>query len=207
MRPQFRLFIAGLLFAGGLFGAAFSQEGDVVINTPAEGLTQQPDATRIDPLDDPNLFRDAAPAATVEGEVEIETVELPPVEYEPYNGATLRALDKITGRSTDIDVGVGRPVVFGSLRVGLKACYQTPPELPPEAAAFLEIDGVQATQADSDAEAETAQAGLNASDEARMFSGWMFASSPGLSALEHPVYDIWVIRCSASSPVSGASGE
>ena len=53
--------------------------------------------------------------------------------------ATLRALDKITGRSTDIDVKVGEPVVFGSLKVELQVCYQTPPEEAPESAAFLKI--------------------------------------------------------------------
>lgn len=57
--------------------------------------------------------------------------------------ATLRALDKITGRSTDIDVKVGEPVVFGSLKVELQVCYQTPPEEAPESAAFLKIASTQ----------------------------------------------------------------
>ena len=116
--------------------------------------------------------------------------------------ATLRALDKITGRSTDIDVKVGEPVVFGSLKVELQVCYQTPPEEAPESAAFLKIASTQPVAV------ETMEAAVDAEDvetvseeNPELFSGWMYASSPGLSALEHPVYDVWVIRCAAPEPV------
>ena len=119
--------------------------------------------------------------------------------------ATLRALDKITGRSTDIDVKVGEPIVFGSLKVELKVCYQTPPEEAPESAAFLKIASTQPVAV------ETMEAALDADDvetvseeNPELFSGWMYASSPGLSALEHPVYDIWVIRCTVPDPVKMA---
>lgn len=115
--------------------------------------------------------------------------------------ATLRALDKITGRSTDIDVKVGEPIVFGSLKVELKACYQRPPDMPPESAAFLSVHSTQAVQVDSMNEAVSLQNIETVGDDNRqLFSGWMWASSPGLSALEHPVYDIWVIRCTAQVP-------
>jgi hypothetical protein len=113
--------------------------------------------------------------------------------------ATLRALDKITGRSTDIVIKVGEPVTYGSLKVELKACFQTPPEEAPESSAFLKITS---THAVSPEQAEVVQASASAEGEAPvLFSGWMYASSPGLSALEHPVYDIWVIRCTAPAPV------
>ncbi|MEM7768064.1 MAG: DUF2155 domain-containing protein [Pseudomonadota bacterium] len=98
--------------------------------------------------------------------------------------ATLRALDKITGRSTDLRIRVGEPVQFGSLEVDLKVCYQTPPEEAPESAAFLQVHSLKAQPT------ETGDI-----ERPRVFSGWMFASSPGLSALEHPVYDVWVIEC------------
>ncbi len=118
------------------------------------------------------------------------------------NQATLRALDKITGRSTDIVVKVGEPVVYGSLRVDLKTCYQAPPEEVPESAAFLRIastlpvavETMEAAVAATDVPASEAETPI-------LFSGWMYASSPGLNALEHPVYDIWVIRCTAPDPV------
>ncbi len=125
--------------------------------------------------------------------------------YAKNDRVTLRALDKITGRSTDIVVKVGEPVVFGTLSIELKACFQTPPEEVPESAAFLRVLSTRPV-ADEQLEAaaggdKVAAATLAASETPVVFSGWMFASSPGLSALEHPVYDIWVIRCTAPAPV------
>ena len=122
--------------------------------------------------------------------------------YVQKDRATLRALDKITGRSTDIEVKVGEPVVFGSLKVELKACYQTPPEEAPESAAFLKIASTQPVAVETMEAAVSAEEVETVSeDNPELFSGWMYASSPGLSALEHPVYDIWVIRCTAPDPV------
>lgn len=141
--------------------------------------------------------------------------------YSQQTTATLRALDKITGRSTDFEIEVGEPVIYGSLRIDLQVCFQTPPEEPPESAAFLKIETADATrmqsmtvprlasevEAGDDADApSTASAlprsGEDADDDGPLFSGWMFASTPGLSALEHPVYDVWVIRCTDVAPVS-----
>jgi|GEM_PF-317131 len=158
------------------------------------------------PADTPGARQDAATAPTEDTpaydelgnliEDEVEAIEY---SYDQYQLATLRALDKITGRSVDIRVKADEPIVFGSLNIEMKTCYQTPPELPPESAAFLSIKSTQAVRV------ENMQEGVDASkvstvseDNPRLFSGWMFASSPGLSALEHPVYDVWVIRCNAS---------
>jgi hypothetical protein len=127
--------------------------------------------------------------------------------------ATLRALDKITGRSTDIVVKVGEPVVFGSLSIELQTCFQASPEEIPESAAFLRVSSMRPVAAEQfqdpsekkgkrkDKEKAKAEAEAAASGTPVIFSGWMYASSPGLSALEHPVYDIWVIRCTAPAPV------
>ncbi|MFN4185935.1 MAG: DUF2155 domain-containing protein [Hyphomonas sp.] len=118
------------------------------------------------------------------------------------NQATLRALDKITGRSTDIVVKVGEPVVYGSLRVELKTCYQAPPEEVPESAAFLRIASTQPVAVETmEAAVAAKDVPPSATENPILFSGWMYASSPGLNALEHPVYDIWVIRCTAPDPV------
>lgn len=148
--------------------------------------------------------------------------------YVKLQTATLRALDKITGRSTDFEIKVGEPVIYGSLKIDLSVCYQTPPEEPPESVAFLkiettqairmrsmavprlasEVEGVDDSEIDAEAIAQNDEAEprgddeQEAADEELLFSGWMFASSPGLSALEHPVYDVWVIRCTDRSPVS-----
>ena len=122
---------------------------------------------------------------------------------EPRSGVTLRALDKITGNSTDLNARVGQTLKFGRLSVTVRACYQAPPEDTPESAAFLEIHALAA-------ESQRVSAAAKAGKEQRgpkpigpdglLFSGWMFASSPGLSALEHPTYDVWVISCSTSAP-------
>lgn len=126
--------------------------------------------------------------------------------YKRYDTALLRALDKVTGRSTDFEMQAGTPKIFGSLRVDLQACFQRPPEEPPESAAFLKITTASTKQVETMAVPRTLteeEMSMSTSADAEVrFSGWMFASSPGLSALEHPVYDIWVIACSTAVPAS-----
>lgn len=94
--------------------------------------------------------------------------------------AVLQALDKILGRTSTLQVPVGKSIGFGTLEVAVRACRNRPPEEPPDAIAFLEIDDQPVGE-----------------PRRRVFSGWMFASSPAVSALEHPVYDIWVKACGA----------
>jgi hypothetical protein len=105
--------------------------------------------------------------------------DVPSIE-EPV--AVLRALDKITARVEQIDVPIDHPLNFGTLIVTVRTCRVTPPEATPEAAAFLEISELKPGQKDTP-----------------VFRGWMFASSPALSAMEHPVYDIWVTGCKTTS--------
>lgn len=135
---------------------------------------------------------------------EEEIVETRPRTYQQYETVILRALDKITGRSTDFEMLVGEPKVYGSLRIDLQTCYQTPPEEPPESAAFVKITSATSKQVQTMAEprdlTEEEMTVSESEDADVRFSGWMFASSPGLSALEHPVYDIWVIACSEVDP-------
>ena len=181
---------------------------------PAETVTPPPEPVAQDTLD--ALDQDAAPArpnalgvstapTATDGETSAEEIleeedELPVQTYQPYSAATLRALDKITGRSTDIDVEVGTPIVFGSLRIEMKSCFQTPPELPPESAAVLDIKSTQSLPEAAEDKLTSTVGTDRALDEPQLFLGWMFASSPGLSALEHPVYDVWVISCKTSAP-------
>lgn len=124
--------------------------------------------------------------------------------FEQKQTVILRALDKITGRSTDFEMRVGEPKVYGSLRIDLQTCYQTPPEEPPESAAFVKISSATSIQVQTMAEprdlTEDELLSTSADDVESRFSGWMFASSPGLNALEHPVYDIWVIACNEVNP-------
>jgi hypothetical protein len=96
--------------------------------------------------------------------------------------ALLQGLDKITARVSKFEASVGTPVRFGTLSIRVRDCEKNPPEETPESTAFLEIDEVRPGEANL-----------------RVFSGWMFASSPALSALEHPVYDVILLDCKAAS--------
>ena len=100
----------------------------------------------------------------------------------PEPVALLQGLDKITARVSKFEAPVGAPVRFGTLAIRVRDCEKNPPEEAPEAAAFVEIDEIRPGEA-----------------RTRLFSGWMFASSPALSALEHPVYDVNLLDCKAAS--------
>lgn len=91
---------------------------------------------------------------------------------------TLKALDKITARTTVFEVNVGESVRFGTLDIRVRYCRTRPPEEPPETFAFIEINDHKRT-----------------GNTEQVFSGWMIASSPAWNALEHPVYDVWVTGC------------
>ena len=96
----------------------------------------------------------------------------------PHGTAVMQGLDKVTARISSFELKLNEPHEFGSLRLVLHACWKTPPEEPPESAAFLEINEV-----DPD------------SPDRRVFNGWMYASSPAINPLEHGVYDVWVLDC------------
>ena len=100
--------------------------------------------------------------------------------------AVLQGLDKITARISTFEAPVNQMAQFGSLEITVRRCAKTPPEEPPESAAFMEIVDNRPD-----------------SPSVLLFSGWMFASSPAVSALEHPVYDVWVIDCKADLPPEG----
>lgn len=99
--------------------------------------------------------------------------------------AVLQGLDKVTARVSTFDAPVDEPVRFGSLEITARSCQKRPPEETPESAAFLEIRDIKPGEA-----------------PVSVFTGWMFASSPALNALEHPVYDVWVIDCKNDSSSS-----
>src|SRR5262249_61376739 len=102
---------------------------------------------------------------------------------EPRLGAHLRALDKITGNATDITAKVGETVKFGRIGITLRACYQAPPEDTPESEAFVEIHSLGAAQDKPLRDIGPAKEKPRADStdpNAPLFSGWMFASSPGI---------------------------
>lgn len=108
-----------------------------------------------------------------------------PALAEKFPVAVFSGLDKITARVESFEARVDKPVRFGSLEVLVRDCDKKPPEEPPRTAAYVEI-----RQLDRE-DGEAAQG----DDAPLIFKGWMFAESPGLNALEHPVYDIWVTDC------------
>lgn len=92
--------------------------------------------------------------------------------------AVFSALDKVTARIRKLEIPINETVEFGSLRVTPRVCYTRPPEVKPKTTTFVEVNEVQ----------------LDGKEE-RIFSGWMFAESPGLNAVEHPVFDVWLTGC------------
>lgn len=88
------------------------------------------------------------------------------------------ALDKVTARIQKLEVPLNQTVKFGALKVTPRACYSRPATEQPKTTSFVEVDEIQLD-----------------GKEKRIFSGWMFAESPGLNAVEHPVFDVWLTQC------------
>ncbi len=95
--------------------------------------------------------------------------------------AVFAALDKVTARISHLQVPIGEQVRFGALVVTPRVCFSRDPTEPPLTSGFVEVDEVK----------------LNGETQ-RIFTGWMFAESPGLHAVEHPVFDVWLTACKTS---------
>ena len=106
----------------------------------------------------------------------------------PMQIVVLGGLDKVTAHVSTFEVPVGKTVIFGALQITARACDKHPPEETPESAAFLEV--VEARPGET---------------PHQLFSGWMFASSPALSAMDNPIYDLWVLDCKNPVSASGAT--
>jgi hypothetical protein len=107
-----------------------------------------------------------------------EVVTEPPAQKIVNKKASFSGLDKITGRIINFDEDIGETVQFGALRVKTDACYTRPATEAANTDAFVEVDEI------------TLQGEVK-----RIFSGWMYAASPGLHGVEHPIYDIWLTDC------------
>ncbi|MYZ49683.1 DUF2155 domain-containing protein [Rhizobiales bacterium L72] len=92
--------------------------------------------------------------------------------------ATFSGLDKITGRIIQFDAKIDETVQFGALQVTPRACHTRPPTEPAQTTAFVEVDEITLEN-----------------EIRRIFTGWMFAASPGLHGVEHPIYDVWLVDC------------
>ena len=108
-------------------------------------------------------------------------------EMIPEPIAIMQGLDKITARVSRFEAPVGKEVKFGSLSILVRDCQKSAPEDRPENAAFIEVGETKPGEG-----------------KAQLFSGWMFSSSPALSALDHPVYDVNLLECKAASAAAPA---
>jgi hypothetical protein len=143
--------------------------------SPPQGARNTP------PLANPPPPQPADTAPQPDDTVVTET----PTQHIENGRAVFSGLDKITGRTISFDAAIGETVQFGALQVTARACYTRPPTEATNTDAFVEVDEV------------TLQGEIK-----RIFTGWMFASSPGLHAVEHPIYDVWLTDC--AQPAGGS---
>ncbi|HET9716677.1 MAG TPA: DUF2155 domain-containing protein [Pseudolabrys sp.] len=142
---------------------------------PSQGASMVP-PTALPP--GPGSPRNAPQPANVAPQPNDEVVVEPPPQRIANPTAVFSGLDKITGRIISFDVAINETVQFGALQVTPRVCYSRPPTETPNTDAFVEVDEV------------TLQGEIK-----RIFTGWMFAASPGLHAVEHPIYDVWLTDC------------
>lgn len=116
--------------------------------------------------------------------------------YEPMKFAVLQTLDKVTARTATVTLPIGQPSAVGPIFIEVKTCQKTPPTEQPESAAFLQVWEAKPKSHDKHAKKDDSVASQ------WVFSGWMFASSPALSAMNHPIYDVWVKDCTNSVATS-----
>jgi hypothetical protein len=201
MKPTLALLAAATLAGVGAVAYAQSDSPNAQTDT-----SSAPDTTSTDQTEAPDAAPPSAPAITpklnpLAGKPGMEpapgTAALAPGEQPPATPPmptgppptppnavlVMTGLDKITGRPTRVVAHLNQPVQFATLTITARYCYSTPPSETPETSAFLQIEDHRPDQ------------------QAReVFSGWMYASSPGLNGLQHPLYDVWVISCSANVP-------
>ncbi len=125
------------------------------------------------------------PAAAVAGILAAVLAVAPALADKMKNPtAVFSGLDKITGRTISFEVAIDETVQFGSLQLTPRVCYSRPAYEKPQTTVFVEVDEITLKN-----------------EYKRIFTGWMFASSPGLNAIEHPVYDIWLTDCKGGKDI------
>ena len=112
-----------------------------------------------------------------------EIIMEPPAHKITNPTAVFSGLDKITGRIINFEVAINETVRFGALEVTPRVCYTRPPNQAANTDGFIEVDEL------------TLQGELR-----RIFTGWMFAANPGINAVEHPIYDVWLTDCKGATP-------
>jgi hypothetical protein len=155
--------------------------GSAAVDPSSRILGAQPPAAGLPPGQRPQRVPQPADAAAEQAIAE------PPSQKIVNSAALFSGLDKITGRIINFDVTIGETVQFGALQLTPRACYTRPATETSNTDAFVEVDEV------------TLQGEVR-----RIFTGWMYASSPGLHAVEHPIYDIWLTDCKGGAQAVAA---
>ena len=133
--------------------------------------------------------KDVAPAPAPKAQVE-EKVLTAPIRRARFDVAVLQTIDKVTAESVRFEAAVGRPVRYKSLVFTVKACERSAPdEAIDDSVAYLTVDSQPRPLP-----------GKPTPPARQAYKGWMYASSPGLHPMEHPVYDAWLITCRAAAP-------
>ena len=173
-------------------GAIQSQDLPPPVGTQPAALPQSDGATPSSQIPPPSQRQPRAglpplngPAATAPAPPPVEEVNAPPRQRISNPTVVFSGLDKITGHITSFDAAIGETVQFGALQVTARACYSRPPTETPLTDGFVEVDEV------------TLQGEVR-----RIFTGWMFAASPGLHAVEHAIYDVWLVDCKGGQAVA-----
>ena len=181
-----KAFALSVLFAG---AAGFALAQPDIQPPPVETPVPAPEEN------DPSPPVESTPLPPSETPFEAPVMPPPPEVVVPVpsgiapiaTGVVLGGIDKVAARTAKFDAALKQKVFYNTLIITAFACKTRPPEEPPESAAFLEI---QERKPDG-----TTQ---------KIFSGWMFASSPALNALEHAVYDVWVVGCKTAPAANTA---
>jgi hypothetical protein len=199
-RPTLKIALQ-LAVAVGLAGAAAAQPPPPAPPAPVEaapkaGPPPKGPSEEAPPVDVPTPAPIAVPPIS---EKEVAAAPPAPTDAKPagvpvrrarYDVAVIEALDKVTAESLRFEAAVGRPVRYKSLVFTVKACERSAPDEPfDDSIAYVTVDS-QPRPAP----------GRPALAPRQTFKGWMYASSPGLHPLEHPVYDAWLITCRAAAP-------
>jgi len=177
-----------LLLPLGLAAAATAQGQQAPAPAKADIAPVPPAAKAVAPVQQPPVPDPALPAPPSPAIAQAGTPVPPPAPPQGGTQVELRGLEKITGRPTNITAPIGKPVHFATLTITARYCYSTPSSETPETTAFVQIEDHRPDQ-----------------PARRVFSGWLYGSTPGLNGVEHPLYDVWVISCNNAPAQAVAS--
>ena len=181
------------LFSAGLAGAQPAPAPQTPVAPAGEPAAEEAPPISVptpQPIPAPPISeKEVAPAPAPKAQVE-EKVLTAPIRRARYDVAVLQTIDKITAESVRFEAAVGRPVRYKSLVFTVKACERSAPdEAIDDSVAYLTVDSQPRPIP-----------GKPTPPARQAFKGWMYASSPGLDPMEHPVYDAWLITCRAAAP-------